>query len=276
MNGRGRKRLFAALALALLVGGGALAAVTAAQGSGRAPHRPRTTLGIAAAYLGLSEAQLRRDTRSGESLAQVAKASGHSTKGLIEAIVSARRSRLEAQLAALQSRVSAQVTRTRGARGAGGALGAGAGAGGATVRGPLAAAASYLGLSGAQLRTELRAGRTLAQIAQATPGRSRAGLIAALLAGRRARLDALVAEGALTAAREQRWLSLLQARIGARVDRRSQPLPPSSRARAARRARALRARARARARALALARRSRAHARSRARRAAAHAAPARG
>ncbi len=44
----------------------------------------------------------------------------------------------------------------------------------------LASAASYLGVSSARLREELRGGKSLAQIAKETPGKSEAGLIAAV------------------------------------------------------------------------------------------------
>ncbi|MGO9489006.1 MAG: hypothetical protein ACLQBB_08295 [Solirubrobacteraceae bacterium] len=46
----------------------------------------------------------------------------------------------------------------------------------------LSAAAGYLGVSSTELRRELHSGRTLAQLANATPGHSEAGLIAALAA----------------------------------------------------------------------------------------------
>lgn len=49
-------------------------------------------------------------------------------------------------------------------------------------------ASEYLGLSRAQLRAEIRSGRTLAQIAEATPGRSASGLVQALVAARVARI----------------------------------------------------------------------------------------
>jgi len=46
----------------------------------------------------------------------------------------------------------------------------------------LATAAGYLGLSSGQISSELRSGKTLAQIAAATPGKSEQGLIDALVA----------------------------------------------------------------------------------------------
>jgi hypothetical protein len=50
----------------------------------------------------------------------------------------------------------------------------------------LAAAASYLGTTVADLQTQLAAGKTLAQIASATSGKSTDGLIAALVAAEQA------------------------------------------------------------------------------------------
>src|SRR4051794_7643648 len=45
----------------------------------------------------------------------------------------------------------------------------------------LAAAASYLGLTQAELLTQLQSGKTLAQVADGTSGKSKAGLIDALV-----------------------------------------------------------------------------------------------
>jgi hypothetical protein len=58
-----------------------------------------------------------------------------------------------------------------------------------TTRGPgdeLAAAGSYLGLGVGDLQTQLQAGKTLAQIANATSGKSADGLIASLVAAEQA------------------------------------------------------------------------------------------
>jgi hypothetical protein len=61
------------------------------------------------------------------------------------------------------------------------------------VGGPLGKAAGYLGVSPAQLRHDLKSGRTLGEVADATPGRSEAGLIEVLEAARRAQLAASAA-----------------------------------------------------------------------------------
>jgi hypothetical protein len=54
------------------------------------------------------------------------------------------------------------------------------------------------------LRAELRSGRTLAEITGATPGRSTAGLIDALVAARRQRIAARAAAGTLSRSRADR------------------------------------------------------------------------
>ncbi len=64
---------------------------------------------------------------------------------------------------------------------------------GRTVSGALARAARYLDVSPAQLRADLKSGRTLGQVADATPGRSQAGLIEALATVRRRQLAARAA-----------------------------------------------------------------------------------
>src|SRR5436309_2064255 len=57
----------------------------------------------------------------------------------------------------------------------------------------LSTAASYLGISTAQLAGELNSGQSLAEIAAATPGHSAAGLIEALVTAKRAALAAIAA-----------------------------------------------------------------------------------
>jgi len=58
----------------------------------------------------------------------------------------------------------------------------------------LGTAASYLGISTAQLAGKLSSGQSLAEIAAATPGRSVAGLIEALVTAKRAALAAIAAK----------------------------------------------------------------------------------
>lgn len=80
-------------------------------------------------------------------------------------------------------------------------------------------AARYLGIAPARLRKELRSGKTLARLADATPGKSSAGLVDALVSARKQRLAAAVAAGRVTRARAARREDLLRARIGLLVRR---------------------------------------------------------
>jgi hypothetical protein len=194
-----RKLLLGTIA-ATLIAGGAVAMIAAGDTSPRKVHaatrqdarRSRLAarvadLSAAARYLGLSKARLAARLRSGQTLGQIAAGiAGRSAAGLVDAIAAARSARLTAALAAgkltparehrllagVRKRVSAAVSRHHR---------------GVSARRPvLSAAASYLGIPLAQLRAALRRGETLAQIADATPGRSAAGLIAALESERRA------------------------------------------------------------------------------------------
>jgi hypothetical protein len=82
-----------------------------------------------------------------------------------------------------------------------------------------AAAAKYLGLSDAQLITELRSGKSLAQIASAQ-GKTTTGLEQAMVASRQASLDKAVAAGRITKAQEQELLSRYQTRLSRLVNRK--------------------------------------------------------
>lgn len=81
----------------------------------------------------------------------------------------------------------------------------------------LAAAASYLGLSRADLAKQLQAGRSLAQVARAQ-GKSVAGLQTALLDAAKAQLDRAVASRRITTSQRDAILKRLQQRIGALVN----------------------------------------------------------
>src|SRR5205823_4693396 len=78
----------------------------------------------------------------------------------------------------------------------------GGGAGGTRVN-VLSAAASYLGVTVDQLKTDLKSGKTLAQLVAATTGKTLAGLKAAIQAAAKTQLDQAVAAGTITSAQEQ-------------------------------------------------------------------------
>jgi hypothetical protein len=226
-----RKKVVGAAAVATLLAAGSIAAVSAT-GQGNSPrsgHAHRGAhrggahqLAAAADYLAISPAQLSSELSAHKTLAQVADAtSGKSAAGLTAALVAARKARLGVAAAKLPRRVAAEVNRLGGP---------GAGAGGKTARHhhglavlfasagrPGAVAAGYLGLTIKQLRVKLRAGSTLAQIADARPGRSQAGLVSALVASRRARLERATAATRIPAARKAKRLARIEARVGALV-----------------------------------------------------------
>lgn len=209
------RKLMLVVALAALLAGGAIAAVTAT-GHGASHRHARThragaqgrrglALDAAASYLGIPAATLAQDLRSGRSLAEVAAATpGKSEAGLIAAIVAAGDQRLRAAAGRLPQHVS-ELVRHKGLVAAG--------------HGARHAVLAYLGLDAARLRSRLHAGLSLAQIADATPGRSAQGLVEAIVAARRARLDAAVKAGRMSQAHESERLSALAKRIDALVHR---------------------------------------------------------
>ncbi|HEV7586363.1 MAG TPA: hypothetical protein VGO14_11350 [Solirubrobacteraceae bacterium] len=199
MKRSSRQKLFAAVAIVAVIGGGTLAAVTIGRG---AAHENRGgPLVTAASYLGMPDAQLRSELQSGKSLAQIANAkSGKSSAGLVSVLLAAGKEKLTKSQANLPRRVNALVNRVR-------------------VPAQRPAAARYLGLRPAQLARELRSGKTLAQIAGATSGKSVAGLIDAIVAARKPALTARVAAGRLTQAQADARLARLRSRVTTAVNR---------------------------------------------------------
>jgi hypothetical protein len=201
-------------------------------GGGHGPggdHRGRGggDLAAAATYLGIPQADLLTSLQSGKTLAQVAGATnGKTVAGLIDALVAAEKSELAAAVTAgritqaqadqvaagLTAHVTAEVNGTEPAHGRGGP-------GGDGHHGPggddFTAAASYLGLTEAALATQLQAGKTLAQVADATSGKSAAGLIDALVAHETTELDAAVKAGQITQTQRDALVPTLKARFTA-------------------------------------------------------------
>ena len=209
--GRPLKRRVALLVmLAALLAGGAVAAM-AATSSGthrRAGAHRGAHLGVApdivtaAGYLGVPPARLARELRagSGHTLAQIAVASGRTEAGLIAAIVAARRARLAAGADRLESRVTSEVRR-------------------AHFGSDVGALRAYLGVTPARLRALRVPGTTLAKIADSLPGKSAAGLTAALVAAGEARLERALSAGTLTGAEAAKRRAALTSRVTRRVDR---------------------------------------------------------
>lgn len=215
-----RRTLLLAIAAAALAAG-AVVAIASASGNPRHASTPRARLArkhakhhlaahdsaahgralgaqaLAARYLGLTDAQLRAQRRSGKTLAQIANAtSGKSASGLIEALVSARQ---QARTASVRSRIALMVDGVR--------------------LSTLRPAARYLGMNVAKLRAERRSGKSLAQIAAATSGRSTAGLIDALAGAKEAEVKAALESGALGHAAADKYLSNLRQRVTRQAQR---------------------------------------------------------
>ena len=74
------------------------------------------------------------------------------------------------------------------------------------------AAATYLGLTEAQLRTQLQSGKTLSDVAKAQ-GKTVDGLVQAMVDAEKAELDKAVQSGRLTAAQEQQIVAQLKQRV---------------------------------------------------------------
>src|ERR1700729_632486 len=160
-----KQKVVGAAAVAVLLAAGSIAAVSATGQSNPAKHRHAHArrarrarahdLSVAAAYLGVPTAQLSRELSSGKTLAQIADATGgRSSAGLADSLVAVHRAKLAAAGTKLPQRIAAEINR------AGGPAGAGvAGRSGGTK----AVAAHYLGVPPAQLRADLRSGKTLAQ-----------------------------------------------------------------------------------------------------------------
>src|SRR5919199_4863328 len=75
------------------------------------------------------------------------------------------------------------------------------------------AAASYLGVTVSDLKADLKAGQTLAQVAAATPGKSVQGLTDALISAATTQINNAVAAGRLTAAQAATLLANVPAAV---------------------------------------------------------------
>jgi hypothetical protein len=79
--------------------------------------------------------------------------------------------------------------------------------------GLVAASAKYLGLTTEQLKSKLKSGASLGEVANATSGKSSAGLVDYLTGLVKDRLDKLVAAKRITSAQESSFLSRVQAKL---------------------------------------------------------------
>jgi len=187
-----RKLAVGAVVMAAAAGGGALAANAATS-----QEESQALLNDVAEELGVEPSRL------GEALRQAYE------NRIDEAVEAGELD--ESEAAELRERLRAgDVPLLRGLHGPRGPHGAHLGAG-------LDVAASYLGVTEAELRESLRGGDTLAEIAVGE-GRSVDGLVDALVADARDRLDDAVEAGRLTEARREQLAADLEERITALVN----------------------------------------------------------
>jgi hypothetical protein len=172
---------------------------------------------VAADYLGLSVDQVSNELEGGASLAEIASEHGKSVDGLEQALVDAAKAGLDKGVAAgeitaeqaqkllgeVRSGIDDVVKRKGDLHGplAKPPLGD-----------PLKAAADYLGLSVDQLAEQLKAQKSLGDVAKAQ-GKSVDGLEQAIIDGAKSGLDESVAAGEMTADEEQDVLTQLRLQI---------------------------------------------------------------
>ena len=157
-------------------------------------------MSAAAAYIGITVDQLRTELGTDKSLADVTVAHGKTRDGLIQALVTASQSSITTLVD--QKGIGAQ--RGPGDRG--------------VIGDQLSVAATYLGTTTDDLRTKMQAGQTLAQIAAATSGKSRDGLVAALTADATAKIAAAQTAGRITADQATQLTNDLATKIANFVD----------------------------------------------------------
>ena len=201
MDGRRKRRIMAGAAAGLAVAGGG-AAIGATQ-LGSPGAESQAVVDDAAHQLGIQPAKLSDALKKAlQNRVDAAVAAGRLTK---------------AQGDALKARIeSGEIPLLGGLHGDHGGFG--------HPFGDLGAAASYLGLTEAELRSQLESGKTLAQVAK-DRGKSVDGLVQALYDAAKKRLDADVAAGRLTQAQEQSMLADLKQRIADLVNGKVGPPP---------------------------------------------------
>lgn len=170
-------------------------------------------LAAAAKALGLTEDEVRTQLQAGKTLAEIAEAQGVDRQDLVDALVAAGEERLDEAKAALPDRIDELVDRKL----PGDADGGGRPGGRGIRELALDTAATTLGLSEDDLRTQLRDGKTLADIASAQ-GVSVDDLVAALVKAAQERIDQAVTDGKLTQERADELSKHLTERITARVN----------------------------------------------------------
>jgi hypothetical protein len=183
-----KRKILVAGAAALAVAGGG--AAIAASKSGSPQEESKAVVDDAAKQLGITPAKLSSALKQAlENRVDAAVAAGRLTKE---------------QGDALKKRIESEEFPMLGGLG----MGFGHRGGGPGIHrfGHLDAAATYLGMTEAELGTQLAGGKTLADVAKAK-GKSVEGLVSALVADEKQELDAAVAAGRITRAQADEMLA---------------------------------------------------------------------
>ena len=210
----GSRKIAAVIAAGALAGGIGVGAATGA----KRHHAPGVLLKAAAQYLQIDRAELAKDVRSGQTLAQIATARGKSVDGLEAAMVGAVKTKLDAAVSA--GRLSAAQEQTKLARVqklVDRLVNAKLAARPAARARVLGIAAKYIGVKPKALASELK-GKSLAQVATGH-GKTVSGLKDALLKPFKARLEKAVAAGRISSADAQARLAKISARLDQLVNK---------------------------------------------------------
>jgi hypothetical protein len=182
-------------------------------------------LSSASVYIGLDKAAIVAQLKAGKSLSEVAVAQGKTEAGLVAALVAPAKLKLDAAVAAgrltaereasfltrlqekvtkiVQRKVTPKEERTGKIR--------------ISAQAILQPALAYLGLDLKALVAQVVSGKSLADVAVAQ-GKTASGLVDAIVASVKTKLDAQVAAGKLTAAQEADFLGKLQTSVTAFVN----------------------------------------------------------
>ena len=171
----------------------------------------------AAGFLGISVTTLESDLASGKTLAAEAQAKGKSATDLINALVANEKTILDGEKAAgwitadqetsLQNVFTTAVTRL--VNNGPPVPAAGTHGGGDLLQ----TAATYLGISVSDLQTDLKNGKSLADVISTVSGKTVDGLVAALEAPVKTNLDSAVSSKKITQAQETTILANLTTRL---------------------------------------------------------------
>ncbi len=180
----------------------------------------------AAQYIGITVDQLRTEMGTDKSMADVAVAHGKTRDGLVQALVAAETQNITQRIGDLVDKKGAPHPGV----GPGGRFGPGPNGGPAFIRtDAIGVASTYLGIARADLQTKLQGGQSLAQIAAATSGKSRDGLIQAIVTDETTKIDQAVTGGKLTADQATKLKAELMQRVTQMVDSTHPMGPPGPR-----------------------------------------------